>query len=98
MELMNLILFLTDSEIIKTSQICEKSKSNFIKTSGSIGSRRASLKDIDLIKSAAPNTKIKASRGIKTLADALSFIDKDIDRIDSSNSIKILKSFYSFPI
>ena len=84
---------LTDSEIIKISEICERAKADFIKTSTGLGSRGASLKDIELIMAAAPNTKIKASGGIKTLADALSFIDKGVDRIGSSNSVEILKSF-----
>ena len=84
---------LTDDEIITVSKICESAKADFIKTSTGFGTRGASIKDIDLIKTAAPNTKIKASGGIKTLADALNFIDLGVSRIGSSNSVEILKSF-----
>ncbi len=84
---------LDNSEIIDVSKICESANADFIKTSSGYGSRGADLRDIELIKLGAPNTKIKASGGIKTLADALSFIDMGVSRIGSSNSVEILKSF-----
>lgn len=85
--------YLEDDEIITASEICESSQADFIKTSTGLGSRGASLNDIKLIKKGAPNTKIKASGGIKTLDDALNFINMGVNRIGSSNSVNILKSF-----
>lgn len=84
---------LTPSEIITASQICESSGADFVKTSTGYGSRGASIDDIRLIQQGAPNTKIKASGGIKTLSQAEEFIQLGVNRIGSSNSKKIIDLF-----
>lgn len=84
---------LTNDEIINASHICQESGADFVKTSTGFGKRGATLDDIKLIKIGAPNTKIKASGGIKTLDQAISFIDAGVDRIGSSNSNDILNAF-----
>lgn len=84
---------LTPTEIITASHICESSGADFVKTSTGYGSRGASIDDIKLIQQGAPNTKIKASGGIKTLSQAQTFIDLGVSRIGSSNSKQILDLF-----
>ncbi len=84
---------LTPTEIITASQICEVSGADYVKTSTGYGSRGASLDDIKLIQQGAPNTKIKASGGIKTLSQAQEFIELGVSRIGSSNSKQILDLF-----
>ncbi len=84
---------LTPTEIITASQICEASGADYVKTSTGYGSRGASIDDIKLIKQGAPNTKIKASGGIKTLSQAEEFIQIGVTRIGSSSSKEILDLF-----
>ncbi|KAF0091410.1 MAG: deoxyribose-phosphate aldolase [Fusobacteria bacterium] len=84
---------LTPTEIITASQICESSGADFVKTSTGYGARGASIDDIKLIQQGAPNTKIKASGGIKTLSQAEEFIKLGVSRIGSSNSKQILDLF-----
>lgn len=84
---------LTPTEIIAASQICESSGADFVKTSTGYGSRGASIDDIILIQQGAPNTKIKASGGIKTLSQAEEYIKLGVNRIGSSNSKQIIDLF-----
>jgi deoxyribose-phosphate aldolase len=84
---------LSPTEIITASQICEASGADFVKTSTGYGSRGASIDDIKLIQQGAPNTKIKASGGIKTLSQAQEYIKLGVSRIGSSNSKQILDLF-----
>ncbi len=84
---------LTPTEIITASNICEANGADFVKTSTGFGSRGASIDDIKLIKQGAPNTKIKASGGIRTLEQAITFIENGVERIGSSNSKSILDLF-----
>ncbi|MDD2370721.1 MAG: deoxyribose-phosphate aldolase [Firmicutes bacterium] len=84
---------LTPTEIITASNICENSGADYVKTSTGFGSRGATIEDINLIKQGAPSTKIKASGGIRTLEQALSFIENGVERIGSSNSKSILDLF-----
>ena len=84
---------LSPTEIITASKICEDSGADFVKTSTGFGTRGASLDDIRLIQQGAPNTKIKASGGIRTLEQTKEFIELGVDRIGSSNSKIILDLF-----
>ncbi len=84
---------LSPTEIITASRICESSGADFVKTSTGYGSRGATLDDIMLIQQGAPSTKIKASGGIKTISQALEFIDLGVSRIGSSNSKQIIDLF-----
>ena len=84
---------LSPTEIITASRICESSGADFVKTSTGYGSRGATLDDVKLIHQGAPSTKIKASGGIKSLSQALEFIDLGVSRIGSSNSKQIIDLF-----
>jgi len=43
----------------------------------------------------APRCKIKAAGGIKTLAQALAFIEAGVSRIGASASVQIMEEFIS---
>ena len=83
---------LNKNEIIKVCKIVNDSDAHFIKTStGFSGGNGATLENIELIKKhIGPNKKIKASGGIKTLAQLRSMIDVGADRIGTSSGVKIL--------
>lgn len=84
---------LCSDEIILASQLCQDNGADFVKTSTGFGIRGASLEDVALIQQGAPQCSIKASGGIRSLKDAMSFINAGVQRIGSSNSVGILKDF-----
>lgn len=84
---------LSSSEISLAAKLAFEAGADFVKTSTGFGSRGASLEDIALIRKGAPTTLIKASGGIKTLEDALRFINAGVQRIGSSSSAQILDAY-----
>lgn len=85
--------YLTETEILKATEIVNQSEANFIKTSTGFGSRGASLEDIKLIKS-VPKSElhIKASGGIRDYKTALEYINLGVNRIGTSSGVKIVTS------
>jgi len=82
---------LTDKEIQKASLLVLKSGADFIKTCSGMGPRGASLKDVDLIKGAVKDKiRIKVAGGVDTLEEAMGFIKKGVDRIGTSQAVKIV--------
>ncbi len=82
---------LTDKEIQKASLLVLKSGADFIKTCSGMGPRGASLKDVDLIKRAVKDKiMIKVAGGVDTLEEAMGFIKKGVDRIGTSQAVKII--------
>lgn len=86
---------LQPEEIIQASRICQERGADFVKTSTGFGARGASLEDIQLIRQGATACMIKASGGIRSLEDALSFVTAGVQRIGSSNAVSILSLFVS---
>ena len=83
--------YLTDEEIIKMTQICNKTFVNFIKTSTGFGTRGASIHDIEIINEYKNEVlEIKASGGIKTVEEINDYINLGVTRIGTSNGVKIL--------
>ena len=77
--------YLTESEIAIATKIIDNSDANFVKTSTGFGSRGASFKDIEIIKSNIHNhTFIKASGGIRTKEDMEKYLEMGCDRIGAS--------------
>src|SRR5574344_444537 len=73
--------YLDEEEIAKMTKICNETFVNYIKTSTGFGTRGASLEDIKIIKENKNEVlEIKASGGIKTYEQALSFIDAGATR------------------
>jgi deoxyribose-phosphate aldolase len=86
--------FLTDAEKLTALAICETAGADFIKTSTGFGTAGAKVADIAAW-AAARKTKIalKASGGIKTLADATALLSAGATRLGTSNAASILAEF-----
>lgn len=83
---------LTDEEIIKACELCMKANADFVKTSTGFDAGGATIEDIKLMKRAVSGkAKIKASGGIRTLQDALKFIDAGADRLGCSAGVAIME-------
>lgn len=89
--------YLTPNQIrVITTLMNQHHGVKYIKTSTGYGSRGASLQDIATITEGlfkGSRLKIKASGGIKTLDDALTFINCGCDRIGTSNAKSIMEEF-----
>lgn len=84
--------YLTNDEKIYITNIIKEEGAHFVKTSTGFGPKGAEIEDIMLFKKiVGDNLRIKAAGGIRTLEQALSFINAGADRLGTSQSIKILK-------
>ena len=83
--------YLSKEDIYTISQICEKVRVDYIKTSTGFGTRGANIEDILNIKNAVKSEiKIKASGGIKTREQAEKLIEAGASRIGTSSGVKIV--------
>ena len=83
---------LTDEEIKEASGLVLESGADFVKICSGMGPRGASLKDVELVKSAiGGKIKIKVAGGIDTLKEALDFIKAGVDRIGTSKAVEIME-------
>ncbi|GAB3665640.1 deoxyribose-phosphate aldolase [Echinicola sediminis] len=86
--------YLSDEEIVKACKICSDSGVDYVKTSTGMASAGAKLEDIQLMREVLPsNVGIKASGGIKTLAQAKAMIAVGADRIGTSAGVKIVQEW-----
>lgn len=84
---------LTDDEKICLCDIVSRSGADFIKTSTGFSSGGATLSDIDLFRThVQPHVRIKASGGIRTLADARTFLEHGAHRLGTSSVIRAIKA------
>ena len=82
---------LSNEEIKLASKITVASGANFVKTSTGFSFAGASKKDVQLIrKTIGPDIGVKASGGVKTLADLKKMIQAGANRIGTSNAISII--------
>ncbi|MCX7957621.1 MAG: deoxyribose-phosphate aldolase [Deltaproteobacteria bacterium] len=83
---------LTDEEKEIVSLLCAEAGAAFVKTSTGFSSGGAREEDIRLIRRiVGPRCKIKASGGIKTLADLRKMVAAGADRVGASQSVKIIE-------
>lgn len=83
---------LTEEEKIKMCEIVSSSGADYIKTSTGFSTGGATFDDIALFKKhVAPNVKIKAAGGIKSVSDAEKFVSLGASRLGTSKIIKIVK-------
>lgn len=87
--------YLEDSEKDEAALLCERAGARFIKTSTGFASGAkepgAQLSDIERFrKILKPETRIKASGGIRDTATALSFLRAGADRLGTSSGVAIL--------
>lgn len=83
---------LTDEEKALACQLAEKAGADFVKTSTGFSSGGATVEDVALMrKTVGEEVLVKASGGIKTLADAQAMIDAGADRLGASAGVAIMK-------
>ena len=84
--------YLDEDEIRIMTEICNDTLVDYIKTSTGFGSRGASLDDIKIInKYRNDKLKVKASGGIRTREDAEKYIELGVNRIGTSNAVKMME-------
>jgi len=82
---------LTEAELVKACQICQKSEVDFVKTSTGFHGRGADVETVKVLRSLLPpSIKIKASGGIRSYSDALELVQAGADRLGTSAGIRIL--------
>lgn len=83
---------LTEEEKIALCDVVSRSKAEFIKTSTGFAGGGATLEDIRLFKKyVTGDTKIKAAGGIRSVADAETFLIAGADRLGTSSLLAMLK-------
>ncbi|KAI7849821.1 deoxyribose-phosphate aldolase [Circinella umbellata] len=86
--------YLTKDEIIKACKITEAAGAEFVKTSTGFASSGATFDDIELMRSnVSDHIEVKASGGIKTLDQVITFLQKGVTRCGSSSTDQILEEF-----
>ena len=82
---------LNNHEKVLASKIVKDCGANFVKTSTGFSASGATIDDVKLIKKTiGDEIGIKASGGIKTKEEVISFIQAGADRIGTSNGVKIV--------
>lgn len=84
---------LTEEEKIRLCGIVSRSGADFIKTSTGFSTGGATPGDIRLMREhCAPELRIKAAGGIKTLSDAELFLELGADRLGSSRVVQLIRN------
>lgn len=84
--------YLTDREKRAVAEIAAACGAGFIKTSTGFGAKGATIKDVRLLKEIVKDRAgIKAAGGIRTLAQAVRFIDAGASRIGTSAGVEIMQ-------
>ncbi len=87
---------LTDEEKVRVCQLAKKAGADFVKTATGFSSGGATVEDVALMRhTVGPNMGVKASGGIKTLADAKRMIAAGANRIGTSTSVQIIQEAMS---
>lgn len=85
--------YLSDDEIEKGCKLCADAGADFVKTSTGFAPSGAKREHIEIMKRSLPTSVgIKASGGIKTLAQAMTMIEAGATRIGTSSGISIIKT------
>ena len=83
---------LTDDEIVLACQMAKRAEADFVKTSTGFSTGGATTHHVELMrKTVGDDLQIKASGGIRTLADAQAMIDAGADRLGCSASVQIME-------
>lgn len=86
---------LTKAELIKITELVMQSGADFIKTSTGFSYRGASFEDIQTMKeTCGDKLLIKASGGIKNLADAQEMIRLGANRLGISKSVPVMEELF----
>jgi deoxyribose-phosphate aldolase len=86
--------YLDESMLLSALRICEDAEADFVKTSTGFGNGGARPEFVRFIASHRRTPiKVKASGGIRSVADALAMIEAGAKRIGSSNTAAILSEY-----
>lgn len=87
---------LSQIDIIAGCKVAEAANADFVKTSTGFGGQGATEKNVRLMKSViGPNTKVKASGGVKTVNECVAMMEAGAERIGTSNGVWIMKEAQS---
>lgn len=87
--------YLSDQEIVAATRLCADAGTDFVKTSTGFSGAGARVEHIRLMRENAPsNVGVKASGGIRTLADAQAMIDAGADRLGASAGVTIMQELH----
>ncbi|MEQ8364758.1 MAG: deoxyribose-phosphate aldolase [Cyclobacteriaceae bacterium] len=83
--------YLSDEELVEACKICNDAGADFVKTSTGFAKQGATIERVQLMRKSLPATVgIKASGGIKTLAQAKQLLDAGAERIGTSSGVSIV--------
>ena len=89
--------YLTDEEKRRVCRMCTEAGANFVKTSTGFAPTGATIEDVKLmhqmVKDSENKCGVKAAGGIRTLTDALNFIDAGATRLGTSAGVALLEAF-----
>ena len=84
--------YLSDKMKRLATQMIAASGADFVKTSTGFAPSGATLKDVALLREEAPEgLAVKASGGIRTLEEALDFLNAGASRLGLSRSVQIME-------
>jgi deoxyribose-phosphate aldolase len=83
---------LTNEEIIKACEIAKEAKADFVKTSTGFSTGGATVEHVRLMKkTVGDKLQVKASGGIRSLADMQAMMEAGATRIGTSSGVKIIQ-------
>ncbi len=83
---------LTDEEKVKACQAAVRAGADFVKTSTGFSTAGATVSDIALMRqTVGPDLGVKASGGVRSMADAEAMIAAGATRLGTSNGVEIMK-------
>lgn len=83
---------LTDEEIVTVCKIAKEVGADFVKTSTGFSKAGATVHAVSLMReTVGPDMGVKASGGVRTLADAQAMIEAGANRIGTSNGVAIVQ-------
>ncbi len=87
-------VLLTDAEKERASLLAKDAGADFVKTSTGFAGGGATVADVKLMRRVVGSEMgVKASGGVRTLADALAMIDAGATRLGASAGVKIVQGF-----
>lgn len=87
---------LTDAEILRASEISKLAGADFVKTSTGFSTGGATVNAVKLMRSAVgPELGVKASGGVRSLADLQAMVDAGATRIGASSGVEIVQGLES---
>ncbi|GAV25090.1 2-deoxyribose-5-phosphate aldolase [Carboxydothermus islandicus] len=88
--------YLTDEEKIKACELAVEAGADFVKTSTGFGTGGATVEDVRLMKrTVGEKAEVKASGGIRSLADAIKMIEAGATRLGTSSGVLIMQGLIS---